>query len=100
MFCACGYKLYTRVAVDSVTAYCLNCQQETPKVGCISTRIIKVKEDGPSTINKYTKYDVRLDTTTMPCKNTECTNTAIKFVCTNPVDLKYGFLCPACDTKW
>ena len=99
-FCECGFKLYTRVEVDSASTFCLNCgKQEAVTSGCISKRLIK-KDGVVTSLNAYTKFDPTLPRINRACENKDCSNESIIYIRINEKELKYCFLCPACDTRW
>lgn len=120
-FCnQCENMLYIKINEadeNNLNYYCRNCGYEdttlTEEGVCVlATQIRKSQQKFDHIINPYTKMDPTLPRIyNMKCPNGECkTNkkednkeqqaTEIIYIRYDDDDLKYVYICPACDTNW
>ena len=115
-FCTnCSNMYYIRINSDNpnkLVYYCRNCGNEDKLLAienvCVSKLQIKKNEQSFNhIINRYTKLDPTLPRiNTILCPNVDCpTNTKseekeIIYIRYDDTNMKYIYLCSACDTVW
>jgi len=115
-FCSeCQNMYYIRIDSENVNKliyYCRNCGNEDKLLNvdnvCVSsTQIKKTGQSFDHIINKYTKLDPTLPRISkVLCPNAQCeTNTKntkreIIYIRYDDINMKYIYMCSACDTVW
>jgi len=106
--------LYIKIAAEdsaNLIHYCRNCgHQEDMQTSnlCVSkTNFKRSNLKYENSINKYTKLDPTLPRiNTIKCPNEQCvSNTTdgehdVIYIRYDDTQMKYVYLCPACDTVW
>ena len=112
-FCSnCNNMYYVRISEDNenqLIYYCRKCGTEDTLITedniCVSKTVLKKGEQKfTHIINKFTKLDPTLPrTTNMECPNTECKKDDKKeiiYIRYDDVNMKYVYICTACDKVW
>ena len=116
-FCPkCGNMYYLQLKKDDedkLIYYCRNCGHEDESLVTnlnnlyVSKTNIKKEMNYKNSINKYTKLDPTLPRiNTIKCPNEQCvSNTTdgehdVIYIRYDDTQMKYVYLCPACDTVW
>lgn len=113
-FCSkCDNMFYIKLddSKNNIIYYCRNCgntNSELTKDDIIITKYSKLNEFKPELyVNKYTKYDPTLPTTSnIPCPNQLCPSVKMKevnnviYIRYDHDNLNYIYLCNHCDKIW
>lgn len=118
-FCSnCDNMYYVRIKDENssqLTYYCRNCGNTDDNLNVDNICVVnsgKSKTKSSNTgishvVNRYTKLDPTLPhITTIKCPNTNCisnddeTKRDVIYIRYDDIDMKYLYICSACDTMW
>jgi DNA-directed RNA polymerase subunit M/transcription elongation factor TFIIS len=111
-FCPkCHYYLALEIADNTLTRLCRHCgyKQEETQGSLVLETIVqqKASEGYKILLNEFTRQDPTLPhISNIPCPNNECPSKKgvskqdVIIIKSDPVNLKYLYICTVCETQW